>query len=310
MLLLTLLSWAVVTFSSSFMRAAPDYEAPLENQLLMGALVETFETERYWVKVRAEDYTGWVTNLGLHELSDAEKDAYIAAAKWICVAEYARIREEPSERSAPLCDFTMGDIVRQTGQRQDGWVGVILPDGRNGWVLSHEVMDFAAWASMSPGAACSQAGGAVPAASDIEACARQICSLACSFRGTPYMWGGNSIKHFDCSGLVKFCYFLNGIILPRNARQQIFCGTPVPDGEWQPGDLLFFGSKKPLKITHVALYIGDGKIVHSSLMVRINTLEEYGREVVGACRILGDVDNGKGAITVLRSPYYFNQDGK
>ena len=304
MILTSILTWAVVTLSSAFMRQAPDYEAALENQMLMGALVQTTgNTNRYWVEVTAEDYTGWVTEMSLQYLSDQEKEAYLEASKWICVAEYARIRESPSESAVPLCDFTMGDIVRQAGEGCGGWVQVLLPDGRTGWVLKHQVMDFRTWAESRSGLSTADAPGRA-------FCAREITSLACAFQGTPYMWGGNSIKHFDCSGLVKFCYFLNGIILPRNASQQIKCGTPVKDGCWEPGDLLFFGSKKPLKVTHVALYLGDGRIVHSSQKVRINTLEEYGREVVGACRILGNVDCGKGVKSILRSPYYFKQYGR
>lgn len=296
MILTSILSWAIVTLSSSFMRPSPDYEAPLDNQLLMGALVQTSETDRYWVKVQAEDYTGWVTDLGLKVVSDQEKDAYLAAPKWICVAEYARVREEPSEGSAPMCDFIMGNLVRQTGNARDGWVQVLLPDGRTGWVLKHQVMDFRAWAESRSGVS-----------GDNAFCAREITTLACSFMGTPYMWGGNTIKHFDCSGLVKLCYFMNGLLLPRNASQQIKCGTPVKDGEWQPGDLLFFGGKKPLRVTHVAIYLGDGKIVHSSHMVRVNTLADYGREVVGAARIIGNADCGKGVTSILESPYYFKQ---
>ena len=82
MILTSIMTWAVVTLSSAFMRQSPDYEAPLENQMLMGALVQTTgETNRYWVEVTAEDYTGWVTEMSLQTLSDAEKDAYLEAAK-------------------------------------------------------------------------------------------------------------------------------------------------------------------------------------------------------------------------------------
>lgn len=308
MIITSLLTWAVVTLSSSFMRAEPDYEAPLDNQMLMGALVQTTgETNRYWVKVVAEDYTGWVTDMALQMLTDEEKDKYLEAPKWICVTEYTRIRKAPAEASAPLCDFTMGNLVRQTGISKEGWVEVLLPDGRKGWVLSHQVMDFRTWAESRCGVSPAAAGKEAPGP-DLAFCRRELMSLACGFVGTPYMWGGNSIKHFDCSGLMKFCHYMNGIILPRNASQQIKCGTPVKDGEWEPGDLLFFGSRKPLKVTHVAMYIGNGSIVHSSQLVRINTLKEYGREPVGACRILGNVDCGKGAISILKSPYYFKQD--
>ena len=148
-----------------------------------------------------------------------------------------------------------------------------------------------------------------PGSIETDFCAREICQLACSFAGTPYMWGGNTVKYFDCSGLVKFCYFMNGILLPRNSGQQQKCGTPVTDGNYKAGDLLFFGSRKPFKVTHVALYIGEGRIVHSSKLVQINTLEEYGREVIAASRIIEDIDDGKGAVTLLRNPWYFAQDG-
>lgn len=293
MTLVSILSWAVVTLSSAFMRQSPDYEAPLENQMLMGALVETLgETDRYWVKVRAEDYTGWVTDLAIHELTDSEKDAWLAAPKWICTAEYSRIREKPGKDSDPICDFTMGDLVRQTGETCSCgcWTKVLLPDGREGWVPTKDISDFGQrTAALKPGAA-------------------GIMKLARSFAGTPYMWGGNSIKHFDCSGLVKFCYYMNGLILPRNASQQIKCGKNVLDEEWQPGDLLFFGSKNPFRVTHVALYAGDGVIVHSSKKVKIETLEVYGREPIGAVRILGYESNG--VKFLAQDPYYFKQDGR
>ena len=294
MLLATLLSWAVVSLSSAFMRSGPDYEAPLDNQLMMGALVETAESSRYWVKVTAEDYTGWVTEKTLTPLSDEEKELYLAAPKWICVTEFSKVREAPSETSEPLAGITMGNILRQTGKSSGGWTGVLLPDGRSGWVLSHDLMDFRMWAESR-------------SENDL---AREITGLACSFAGTPYMWGGNTIKYFDCSGLVKFCFFMNGILLPRNASQQQRCGVPVTDGRYECGDLLFFGSKKPLKVTHVGIYIGGGRMVHASQLVHIVRLEEYEREVVAATRILGNIDNGKGAITVHRSPYYFKQDGE
>ena len=288
-----MLTWAVVNFSSAFMRSAPDYEASLENQLMMGALVQTSETSRYWVKVTSENYTGWVVDDSITLLTDEEKDRYLDAPKWICVAEYSRIRTAASESSAPLADITMGNLVRQTGKSSGGWTQVLLPDGRRGWVLSHELMDFRQWAESRT-------------STDRVL---EITGLACSFTGTPYMWGGNTVKYFDCSGLVQFCFFMNGILLPRNASQQQRCGTPMTDGAYKPGDLLFFGGKKPLKVTHVAIYIGDGRIVHATKNVKIMSLEDYGREVVAATRILEDIDNCKGATGILRSPYYFKQDG-
>lgn len=293
MTLFSILTWAVVTLSSSFMREAPDYESPLENQLMMGALVETLETDRYWVKVQAEDYTGWVTEYGLKLLEDSEKDEYLKAPKWICTAVATMVREAPSASSAPVREVCMGNLLRKTSQCRGCWTQVLLPDGRTGWLQSSELEDFERLASRRS----APAGGP-------QALAKQVCDLACSFVGTPYMWGGNTSKYFDCSGLVKFCFFMNGILLPRNASQQLRCGTPVENGEYELGDLLFFGSAKPLKVNHVAIYLGDGRIVQASQAVRIDTLEDYNREVVAATRIAGFTDGSMGASPVLLSPYY------
>lgn len=294
MILASILGWAVVTLSTSFMRQSPDYESPLENQVLMGALVETFETERYWVKVRAEDYTGWVTDMGLVPLDEAARDVYLEAPKWICVTDRTHIYGEPSAKSQPLSDFSMGNLVRQTGRGSGctcscgrGWVEVMLPDGRTGWVKRNCVEPFGEYMRSR------------------ELTADSLLALASRFLGTPYMWGGNSAGTFDCSGLVKLCFLMHGVLLPRNASQQAKCGESVPQGQWQPGDLLFFGKSNPLRVSHVAIYMGEGRIIHASQLVRINSLSEYGREVVAARRIIGS----GGLQTVLDSPYYFKQDG-
>ena len=121
---------------------------------------------------------------------------------------------------------------------------------------------------------------------------------AVKFVGTPYMWGGNTVNYFDCSGLVGFVYKLCGVELPRNAREQINCGTQVPYDldKMRPGDLIFYGRKatstRPRTVTHVAMYIGGGRIIHSSQLVRINSIvpgtpDYYEKEVVGVRRMLG-----------------------
>src|SRR3954447_1228990 len=85
-------------------------------------------------------------------------------------------------------------------------------------------------------------------------------SKALSKLGTPYRWGAMGPNAFDCSGLVKWSFAQAGKSLPRTSRAQASAGTPVSKANLQPGDLVFF--YKP--ISHVGIYIGNGKIVHAS----------------------------------------------
>jgi cell wall-associated NlpC family hydrolase len=99
--------------------------------------------------------------------------------------------------------------------------------------------------------------------------------------GTPYVWGGNSPSGFDCSGLTSWAYAEAGVTIPRTSRGQHAELTSVKRSDLQVGDLVFFYSP----VGHVAIYIGDGKIVESpsrGKSVRVAELEHrspsgYGR---------------------------------
>jgi cell wall-associated NlpC family hydrolase len=84
--------------------------------------------------------------------------------------------------------------------------------------------------------------------------------IALSKVGSPYRYGATGPNAFDCSGLVSFAFKKAGVSLPRTSRAQSKVGTPVSRDELRPGDLVFF--YKP--VSHVGIYIGDGKIVHAS----------------------------------------------
>ena len=105
-----------------------------------------------------------------------------------------------------------------------------------------------------------------PRSSNAEAVAESAIRTADRYIGTSYRWGGTSpTQGFDCSGFVQYVFAQHGITLPRVSRDQARAGVALPtslDGLAR-GDLLFFAQGGPT-VDHVAIYAGDGRIVHSS----------------------------------------------
>ncbi len=101
-------------------------------------------------------------------------------------------------------------------------------------------------------------------------------ATALALAGRRYAAGGSSPKSgFDCSGFTSYVYARNGVELPRNSREQFQEGNPVERDKLQPGDLVFFGSKK--RIHHVGIYLGDDKFIHSSSgggSVRVSSMDD------------------------------------
>jgi hypothetical protein len=92
----------------------------------------------------------------------------------------------------------------------------------------------------------------------------ELVNTARSFLGIPYRWGGTTADNgFDCSGLTMVCYRLNGLNLPRVSRNQFQAGKWVPKAQLRQGDLVFFATKGGKRVTHVGMYIGDGKFIHA-----------------------------------------------
>lgn len=306
---------AVVELSTIYMRQQPDYESALETQELLGTVVEIVGEQGYWREiVSPQPYRAWATEKGLVEMTEEELKAYEEAPKVMFTGLYGHIYMEPSFKAATLCDLVGGDLLRVAEHAESGagkgdgaeavlqdnkiklkgkWTEVMLPSGRKGHVPTKELKPHYGFMSIAQG----EGNAGSIDAQTTEA----IIAQAEKLLGSPYLWGGMSAKGVDCSGLVRISHIMNGILLPRNASQQINCGDRVPmqvnprfwddrsDAQafkeemlarvqnLQRGDLVFFGTpasepgKKP-RITHVGIYLGEGRIIHSSHMVRINSL--------------------------------------
>jgi cell wall-associated NlpC family hydrolase len=118
-----------------------------------------------------------------------------------------------------------------------------------------------------------------------------LVRAALAYRGTPYRWGGEARGGFDCSGFTLYLYRQRGISLPHSASAQFRMGRAVSRGDLQAGDLVFFQTITN-GISHVGMYIGEGKFVHASSRrsggVRTDTLDSgYYRERYRGARRYG-----------------------
>lgn len=100
----------------------------------------------------------------------------------------------------------------------------------------------------------------------------RAASVALGQVGVPYRYGGSSPAGFDCSGLVHYSYAAAGVRIPRTTTGQWAQMTPVKDRDMRAGDLLFFSISG--KMSHVGLYLGDGRFVHAPSTGRSVSIED------------------------------------
>jgi len=106
----------------------------------------------------------------------------------------------------------------------------------------------------------------IPSSPAPSAAASSLLKTAESYRGIKYVWGGNTPSQgFDCSGFTKYIFAKHGVGLPRTSREQSRVGAPITADfrALRPGDLMFFAEPGEA-ISHVAIYAGNGWIIHSS----------------------------------------------
>ncbi len=128
----------------------------------------------------------------------------------------------------------------------------------------------------------------------MEAKASELVVNAMTFLGVPYKRGGtNADSGFDCSGFVRAIFEQTaGLVLPRRAREQAAASEKIDRADLQPGDLVFFNTMRRA-FSHVGIYVGEGKFIHSpkpgsEVRVESMSVSYWARRFDGARRVAVD----------------------
>lgn len=258
-------------------RKEPDLSAKILLQLTKGTEVSVTDNEGDWYKAEYNDTTGWI-----HADYIEVKDKSIGTG--VVTGSVVNVRSEPSTESEVLAKFEKG-VKLEIYERSGKWYRIKLEDGSYGWMHSDYLVirqETASRGSVKRQSTSDQADKAEAAsaenaetesaessaAKDSNSELRQkIVEYAKTLIGIKYKYGGSTPKGFDCSGFVKYVYNHFGIDIARTSAEQSTGGKAVKKADLQPGDLVFFDTIEDGKlndISHVGIYIGDGKFIHAS----------------------------------------------
>ncbi len=249
---------AIVSVSVANLRRHPGHSSELVDQVLMGMPLKLLKRKGYWVLVQTPiDYLGWITAGTIERMGSPGLANWQESAKSEVIVNFCQVFEKPSDESQVVSDLVLGCVVKNADNKGN-WTGVILPDGRTGFVRKKNLRNY------------------IMPKNDNNIDREALVAKAKTMLGIPYLWGGSSTKGLDCSGFTGTVFRHFGYPLPRDANMQVMLGEEIiPEDDFSnvlQGDLIFFGSEK--RITHVGICLGGSHFIHSSALVKINSLDE------------------------------------
>ena len=236
-------------------RQEPSENAKLVGKLTKDAACEVLSTENGWAHIKSGKVEGYCNTEYLYT-GDAAIERGKEAASMIAVVntETLKVREEPNTDSTVITLIPQEEELEVVDVMDNGWIKFLLDDEEA--YVSGDYVDVEERLEKAVSITELLYGQGV---SDAKV---SLVQYAKQFIGNPYVWGGTNLTSgADCSGFTMSIFKKYGISLPHHAASQAQMGTKVSLTDAQPGDLVFYGNGY---IDHVALYIGDGKIIHAS----------------------------------------------
>lgn len=253
----------IVINSVANIRTTKGDASELATQALLGTPVKMLLKKGSWYLIQTpDDYIAWVDGGEIVLKKPTEFEKWLQTDKVIFTSSYGKSYTNADANSVMVSDLVAGDILSVLSEKGE-FFHVQYPDGRKAYVLKNQAKPYKEWVN------------------SLQITQENLAETSKQLIGLPYLWGGTSPKGVDCSGFTKTVYFLNGVIIPRDASQQVHEGEAIDDkkdySKLQVGDLLFFGRITPEgkeKVVHVGMWIGNNEFIHSSGRVKINSMDK------------------------------------
>lgn len=255
-------------------------EYDLVGKLPVDAGCEILSTEGEWYQIQSGKVTGYVKGQFLLTGGPAEDRANeVKSIVATSVTQTLNARVEPNTDCSIWAMIAEGEEL-QVLENQGGWLKVDV-DGDECYVAR----EYVELSEQLPKAMTMTEIRYGEGVSDVRV---DMIQYACQFVGNRYVWGGTSLTNgVDCSGFTMRIYEKYGIYLPHSSSAQSGYGTRINASDAKPGDLFFYGNGGG--INHVAMYIGNGQIVHaSSAKTGIKISNAFYRSPICVTRLLSD----------------------
>lgn len=237
-------------------------EEPNENGKLIGKLskdaaCEILEIdENGWAHIKSGKVEGYCSTEFLYLGDEAVARGHeVASMIAIVNTQTLKVRGEPNTESIVITLIPQEEELEVVEVMENGWIKFLLDDEEA--YVSGDYVDVEERLEKAVTLTELKYGQGV---SDVRV---DMVQYAKQFVGNPYVWGGTSLTNgTDCSGFTMSIYRKYGVSLPHHAASQAQLGTKVDISSAQPGDLVFYA--KNGSINHVAMYIGNGQVIHAS----------------------------------------------